>query len=92
MANDILGKLYWKNLPYSDVSVESDNKHYNENGYVEYSPIISGVEETTGFTQKLMRKWRIQGSYALEKDIFQLGTDYTSDTYLPYVKIHTPIR
>ena len=86
IVNDIIGKLYWDNLPYSDVNLASDNKNYDEDGYVEYDPIISGMEGTTKFTQTLMKKWRIQGSYTLEKDIFQLGTDHISDTYLPYVK------
>jgi hypothetical protein len=86
IANDIIGKLYWDNLPYSDVNMESDNKSYDENGYVKYAPTVSGMEGTTKFTQTLMRKWRINGSYTLDKDIFQLGTEYIADTYLPYVK------
>ena len=86
IANDIIGKLYWKNLPYSDVNLESDNKSYDENGYVKYAPVISGMEGTTKFTQTLMKKWRIQGAYTLDKGIFQLGTDHISGTYLPYVK------
>jgi len=86
IANDINGKLYWKNLPYSDVNMASENKSYDENGYVEYAPLISGVERTTKFTQTLMRKWRIEGAYTVDKSIFQIGTDHIYNTYLPYVK------
>jgi len=86
IANDLYGKLYWKNLPYSDVNLASENKSYDENGYVQYAPVISGVERTTNFTQTLMSKWRIQGAYTFSKGIFQLGTEYIHDAYLPYIK------
>ncbi len=86
IVNDLYGKLYWKNLPYSDVNLASENKSYDENGYVKYAPTISGVERSTKFTQKLMKKWRIQGAYTLNKEVFQLGTEYIYDTYLPYIK------
>ncbi|WP_295422050.1 hypothetical protein [Sulfurovum sp.] len=86
IANDVMGKLYWKNLPYSNVDLSSANKSYDENGYVIYAPVISGFEGNTKFTQTLMKKWRIKGKYSLGNDSFQIGTDYIDDTYLPYIQ------
>jgi len=86
IVNDISGKLYWKNLPYSDVNMASGNKSYDENGYVKYAPVISGIERTTKFTQTLMKKWRIEGAYILDEGLLQLGSDHIYSTYLPYVK------
>lgn len=86
IGNDVWGKLYWKNLPYSYVNLSSANKSYDENGYVVYSPVISGFEGNTEFIQTLMKKWSIQGKYTLYKDSFQIGTEHIADIYLPYIK------
>lgn len=86
LSNDILGKLYWENLPYSDVTLASENKSYNDNGYVQYTPIISGVEKTTKFTQTLMQKWCVEMGYKEDSELFQLGVEHIYNTVLPYVK------
>lgn len=86
MINDAWGKLYWKNLPYSDVTMSSGNKSYDENGYVEYAPLISGVELQRDFTQTLMRKWRVEGQYRLENATVHVGNDHIYGVNLPYVR------
>lgn len=86
IANDVVGKLYWKNLPYSNINFNSANKGYDKNGYVIYTPSISGFEGNTDFIQTLMKKWRINVKYSLGNDIFQMGTDYIDHTYLPYMQ------
>ena len=42
--NDILGELNIPDAPYTLAQASSDNKHYDENGYVVYDPVISGKE------------------------------------------------
>jgi len=86
IVNDMYGKLFWKNLPYSDVKLSSDNKHYDNNGYVMYSPVLSGFEGTMMYTQTLMKKWRVEGSYDFWNSNFKLGTEYINETYLPYIE------
>lgn len=86
VINDLLGKLYWQNLPYSDVFMTSGTKHYDENGYVKYSPVISGVERTKDYTQTLMRKWRVEAKYSFENTTFQLGNDSIYGVNMPYVR------
>ncbi|MGC9351931.1 MAG: hypothetical protein ACP5D3_08070 [Sulfurovum sp.] len=85
IGNDVFGKLYWKNIPYSEVSLVSENKSYDENGYAEYSPIVSGLESKRRYIQRLMSKWRIDASYDINDDQIQVGFDYIEDITLPYV-------
>jgi hypothetical protein len=85
VINDLWGRLYWKNLPYSDVTMSSGNKSFDENGYVEYAPLISGVELEKDFTQRLMRKWRIEGQYKLEDATIHIGNDHIYGVDMPYV-------
>lgn len=86
IANDIYGKLYWNNLPYSDVKMASRNKSYDKNGYAKYAPIISGIERSTTFTQKLMQKWQIQAAYTLGKGVFTIGVEHLYGIYMPYIQ------
>lgn len=87
IVNDIYGKLYWKNLPFSDVNLASGNKNYNDEGYVEYSPIVSGLELSKDFTQTLMPKWRMESGYQFsEISLLNIGTEHIFGIYLPYLK------
>jgi len=86
IINDLWGKLYWKNLPYSDVTMSSGNKSYDENGYAEYAPLISGIELEWGFTQTLMRKWRVEGQYIMEDASLDLGNDHINGINMPYIR------
>ncbi|MBT8349204.1 MAG: hypothetical protein HKP62_07150 [Sulfurovum sp.] len=86
VMNDLLGKLYWKDLPYSDVFLTSGTKSYDENGYVKYTPVISGVERTKDYTQTLMQKWRLEAKYTFENATLQLGNDRIYGINMPYVR------
>ncbi|MFT7879693.1 MAG: hypothetical protein ABXS91_04780 [Sulfurimonas sp.] len=92
IGNDVLGKLYWKNIPYSEVNLVSENKSYDENGYAEYSPTISGLERQQRYIQRLMPKWRFETSYEIEGDLVQVGFDYIEDMTLPYVSYRYEIN
>ena len=86
LINDAWGKLYWKNLPYSEVLMSSRNKSYDENGYVEYAPLISGIERNKDFTQTLMRKWRVEAQYKFGKAKLHIGNDRIYGVNIPYVR------
>jgi hypothetical protein len=51
VVNDLLGFLRWNNAPYTNAILTSNTKSYDSNGYVEYSPTITGLEITKGYTQ-----------------------------------------
>lgn len=85
LANDLSGKLYWDELPYSIVHLSSDNKSYDDDGYVKYQPLLSGKEGTDNYTQTLMSKYRFEGEYKFQTSSIKLGTEYLYSTYLPYI-------
>ncbi len=85
IVNDMVGKLYWKALPYSRVDLSSANKLYDKEGYVHYRPIASGYEGTQRFTQTLMRKWRLQGGYYGESDGVTIGVDTIKGHSLSFI-------
>lgn len=62
---DLMGKIYWKDTPYTTATASSDNKTYDENGYVRYKPVISGHESNKDFIQALPRKVFISTQYQL---------------------------
>lgn len=41
-ADDLASRLRWKNLPVNTESLASDVSSYDENGYVNYQPMLSG--------------------------------------------------
>ncbi|MDH5258840.1 MAG: hypothetical protein OEX07_12565 [Gammaproteobacteria bacterium] len=50
---DIAGKIHWRNTPRTVALLESDNKTYDENGYVRVHPALSGRHSFEAFTQSL---------------------------------------
>jgi hypothetical protein len=85
LANDIYGKIYWKDLPYSDVYLSSQNKSYDENGYAQYAPLLSGKEGYMKFTQTLVAKYKLETTWKYGKNIYLAGSDYLYNTTLPYI-------
>ncbi|HHB94042.1 MAG TPA: hypothetical protein ENK88_02760 [Campylobacterales bacterium] len=89
IVNDLLSKLYWKDLPYSNVHIETQNKSYDEDGYVNYSPSISGNEVYVDFTQKIEPRYRVEADKNIANGInIQLGTDYLYDEFFPYLQLN----
>lgn len=41
-ADDLASRLYWKNLPLNTESLNSETASYDEQGYVNYQPLLSG--------------------------------------------------
>lgn len=56
LFNDVGGKIYWKDAPYSTALLTSATKHYDEQGYVTYAPSVSGIEQYHRYIQKLPTK------------------------------------
>ena len=52
-ADDLASRLRWKNLPVNTESLASDVTSYDENGYVNYAPLLSGRK------QQVNRSFRI---------------------------------
>ncbi len=50
---NISGRINWRKAPYTIATIQSDNKTYDENGYVKVSPLLQGKQLTRNFTQYL---------------------------------------
>ena len=89
IVNDLLSQMYWKNLPYSAVDIETDNQSYDEDGYVHYSPSISGDELYVDFTQKIGPRYRVEIDKNINEDTgILLGIDYIYNEFLPYFQVN----
>jgi len=86
LANDIVGKLYWRHLPHSDVTLSSHDKVYDANGYVKYKPLLFGYEWYKNYTQTLVAKYRAQIAYKHQRYLFKLGSDMMYGIYMPYIE------
>ncbi len=62
-ANDLLAKIFWKNAPRTIATGSTDTKEFDENGYVVFNPVISGLETNQDYTQTLPRKIHFTTAY-----------------------------
>jgi hypothetical protein len=56
LFRDIVGRIYWKDTPYTTADATSSTKYYNKDGYMEFRPIIRGYESYKDFPQKIPLK------------------------------------
>jgi hypothetical protein len=92
LANDLVGYLYWRHLPHSDVYLNSDNKKYDSNGYARFNPTVSGWEGYVKYKQKLMQKFRVESKYKTSNNnTYTIGSDYMERIYLPYIDVNHPV-
>ncbi len=87
LVNDLVSKMYWKDLPFSEILLKTENKSHDENGYVKYAPTISGLEQYRNYTQTLEPKYKLEGSVVLEDSTIFGGIDLMHGKNFPYVKI-----
>jgi hypothetical protein len=89
IVNDLWSKMYWKNLPYSHVNIDTKNESFDEDGYVHYRPSISGTEVYVNYTQTIDSRYRIEASKGIKKDLtLTSGTDFVYDTFFPYILVN----
>ena len=99
---NLMGYLYWKDTPYSDVHLKSQNEEVDENGYTKYNPTVYGYEGKRRYKQHLMPKYTAKigcslGEYNLflknvhiEKiDIFSLGAVKSFRDFLLFLEYDT---
>jgi len=95
---NLFGYLNWKNTPYTTANVSSDNKEFDENGYVVVHPALTGRHEFRDFRQQLPRlAWlRFEGTLGEQSQLlgellnteesnfvsFGLGYQITPDQHL----------
>jgi hypothetical protein len=67
--HDILGEIYWKDAPYSDLRIASTSTYYDEEGYARRSPMMTGVESYRNFKQPLPLHFELLLSQHLMKGL-----------------------
>lgn len=79
LFRDIMGKIYWKNVPYTTADATSITKYLDEDGYMAFRPTISGYEGNKDFTQKIPLKTDItliytKGSFRISPTVNFIGS------------------
>lgn len=69
IAKDLGARIFWKNAPVTVAVIESDNKTYDENGYVKVNATLQGNQATKDFTQHLAPYLALKTAFALYRDI-----------------------
>ena len=87
LINDALSKIYWKDLPYSKILLKTQNKSYDKNGYLKYTPTISGLEQYRDYTQTLSPKYKLESSFILEDGAIFGGVDFAYSELFPFIKV-----
>ncbi len=87
LVNDLLSKMYWKDLPYSKIEIETKNKSYDKDGYVKYSPSIKGLEVYRDYTQNLERSYKLEATMMFDNSKVIGGVDSKYSEYFPYIKV-----
>ena len=66
-ANDLLAKIFWKDAPRTIATGSTDTKEFDENGFVVFNPLISGLETYEDYTQTLPRRINFTTAYLFDK-------------------------
>jgi len=88
LAQDFASRIYWQNIPYSEVLIISDKKEYDKNGYIKYKPSISGYELYKDYTQELETKYLLEYQYQYQDNLdAKLALGYQNNYLLPFVAL-----
>ena len=52
-TENLFGNIFWKAAPFTQARVDTDNKTYDENGYVRVQPLLSGKQGNRDYRQRL---------------------------------------
>ncbi len=58
-VRNIVGYIFWKKTPFTSAQITSNNKTFDENGYVTVSPVLSGKHEEKNVQQRFPRMLRL---------------------------------
>lgn len=63
LFRDVLGRIYWKDVPFTTARASSNVVEFDESGFQQYNPTISGFEANKDYTQKLQLKTDLSVTY-----------------------------
>ncbi len=81
-VKDLFGRLFWQQAPHTVADASSDNKNYDDDGYVKFLSTLKGLEDYHDYTQDLNSWGSISADYQIMQDIGLLYQgDFTAETY-----------
>ena len=92
-VKDLYTFIRWYDAPYTTAVASSASKTYDENNYVVYNPVISGLEKNRDFTQRIPMRVEIEAEYSIAEqyslvtalnlmrnfNYYQVGLNYALD-------------
>lgn len=72
-VTDLIARIRWQEAPYTQASGTSAAREYDEQGYVRFRPLLSGIEGNQGYTQKLPTRASLGAQYSLTRRISALA-------------------
>lgn len=85
LFRDILGAIYWKDVPYTTARAASDVISFDEDGFQQYSPTISGFEGHKDFKQKIQLKTDLSVSYTSGPFTLRPVVNFIGDRSLKWI-------
>ncbi|MGQ0698626.1 MAG: hypothetical protein ACT4PZ_10325 [Panacagrimonas sp.] len=84
--DDLWGRLWWRDVPYTDAVATSQTERRDEDGYVVFDPTLSGRESFRSMSQRLHPAAQLQARYTMnDRDEFGLGADASEVQLIPEV-------
>ncbi len=72
-TENLFGNIFWKSAPFTQAQVDTDNKTYDENGYVHVKPLLSGKQGNRDYRQRLPLLVDTRVSYNVSDAIGMVG-------------------
>lgn len=86
LLRDIMGRIYWRDVPYTTADATSDTKSYDDAGYQQFRPTIRGFESHKHYTQRIPLKTDLAFSYGIAP--FELGATINLIENRPLYWVH----
>ncbi|GEM_PF-1612685 len=70
LFRDVLGRMYWRGIPYTTADATSRTKSFDEDGYQQFRPTIRGYESYKDYQQRIPLKTDIDCSLKFSPFVF----------------------
>ncbi len=84
---DLFGRVRWDNAPFTAASADTDNVRLDADGYIDTSPLLSGLESNKHHTQSLPTRYWLGVSKQLTEQL-QLGAELFRVSGLNFPRAH----
>lgn len=88
---DLYGKIYWKDIPFTEADATTEREYYDEYGNIVYRPFIKGYEGYKDYIQNIPLKIKFFFEYNLYSLKLNFDLNYVQDFYFYNIKISYPL-